>query len=117
MLFSSVALISLVGASCSIGEINSGLGLGPNPDIVGLHASEHYGFDYSITVEVTVQNNGKSGYVEVTAELQDGGYWKKSSTVYIAGGQTETVNINFPEAAFLEQGLSGFQYSANAKPQ
>lgn len=90
---------------------------GPKAEIVGLDTYESWpGFDYTITVKCTVLNNGKSGQVEVFAELENGGYWKKSKKVYIEARERVTVEIAFPEATLLVQGLAGYHYRAWAKP-
>lgn len=109
-----LGILLVSGLACS-NDGGGGWFGGPKPEIVGLDASEHWGWDYVITVECHVRNNGDSGNVKVTSTLQNGSYWTKSRTVYIAAGQTEIVEIDFPEAEFLGQGLAGFSYTAWAE--
>lgn len=107
-------LLILVNLGCCA-EIKSAFGLGPDPEVVGMDSSGGLsGFDYVVTVDCQVRNNGESGYIKVYATLQNGGYWKKERVVYVASGQTVTLEILFREPRLLD--LSSYRYRVWAEP-
>lgn len=110
-------VLLLVVSCCSCAQTKSITKLGPSPEVIGYDASEEFsGLDYVITVKCQIRNNGKSGNIKVVAELRNGAYWKKEKTVFIEGSQSKTVEIDFPEAQLLKQGLSGYHYQVWAEP-
>ena len=84
----------------------------PVPEIVGTTASSGSpGFDYTVYVDCTVSNNGADGTITVTAELRNGGFWKKQQQLMLAEDTEKLVRFDFPEAKLLNAGLDGYRYA------
>ena len=113
----ALLLCSLVMASIVFGceEAAKALNI-PVPEIVGATARESLGLDYQVHVDCTIKNNGASGDITVTAELNKGGFWEKEQTVFIPEDGTKKVTLTFSEPTFLGGGLTSGQYTCGAKP-
>jgi len=58
--------------------------------------------EFSYRITASIQNDGKSGEITLTAGLTQGGnYWKKSLTKYIEKDHVEIYIIEFDEAELL----------------
>lgn len=86
----------IIGASILLLVINR-----PNPEI-----TSHNGWKNGNTyyVEVTVKNNGASGWVKVYAQIDSAGQFEKQEArVYLENGESKPktflFNIDFPEGA------------------
>ena len=86
-----VTIAPVLAVACSV--------LGPSPEIVGRNLRDGFsGFDYKMWVDCTVRNNGNAGDIEVTAELNAGGQWKRRQVVNVASGEERLVAIEFADA-------------------
>ena len=83
------------------------IGCGPKPEFVGATARATYDLDYQVQVDYIVKNRGSDGQVTIYAELNQGGFWKKEQTVFIAEGATQKVTFTFPEPTFSEPTFGG----------
>ncbi|GAI78715.1 unnamed protein product [marine sediment metagenome] len=118
----SLILALAVGLVAGCGEVRSLLG--PNPEIVSREAYDTVvEGDYSVVVLVDIVNRGRSGNVEVIAEVWwQGDYWKKSKVVYITEGTQRKVYLVFKGPTFLGTlfgvltGQPGFKYRVDVKP-
>ena len=83
----------------------------PLPELAGVTAREDLGLDYKVHVDCTVLNKGAAGNIDVFAELNMDGYWKKRQQVFVPEDGTHTVTFTFTEPTFLNGGLKGGSYS------
>jgi hypothetical protein len=89
----------------------------PRPEIVLTDGHDGLqGLNYVGYVDVTVKNNGGSGWVTVHAELSGGGrFERQEQRVYVQAGKTENVQFVF-DITIWNSLFSSMQYKAWATP-
>ena len=90
----------------------------PNPDVVSAEAvPEIRESGHFVTVKCTCQNNGKSGYVKVTAELHGNGSWEESERVQLDEGETKVVEIEFSNVELTDAGGGQYEYNSSCSAE
>ncbi|MCW4001251.1 MAG: hypothetical protein NWE93_13540 [Candidatus Bathyarchaeota archaeon] len=91
----------------------------PNPQVTSINGRESFSnLDYTYKVDVTVRNNGGAGNVEVFAEINGAGkYEQQSNTVYLAKGESKSMQFTFDLSVWGSLGQPSVNYRAwaNAK--
>lgn len=122
----STAVIAVFVAGCGNGDMDVPEGVedadipvvsDPDPEVVSADVREGLsGNGYAVWIDCRVRNDGDTGDIRVEAELTGNGSWEKDVTVSIGEGAEELIEIEFPEAKALEEGISGFEFICRASP-
>jgi hypothetical protein len=75
----------------------------PNPEIISQNSRQS---GYQFYVDVTVRNNGASGWVKVFAQIDTSGQFEKKDTrIYLGNGESKSTTFQF--TLTFPQGSSG----------
>jgi len=87
------ALIFIIG----VGYLVFPVVFGPKPEIVTRDAHEGFeGLNYVYFIDVTVKNNGESGYVKIFAEINGAGrYEKQDRRIYLGCDESKQETFAF----------------------
>jgi hypothetical protein len=91
----------------------------PKPDVLTASATpEVSGPTHALAVQCTCKNDGKAGYVQVTAKLNAEGSWEETESVYMEEGETRVVDLLFTDVHLTEvsPGQFEFSYGCSAEP-